>query len=379
MPDKKRIEIFPAKYGFFPYMFLIYLFMPGYYIFFEPGWKMVAGYVLIGIFLVTYRQLYQHIEGDNNSFTYWLMLQVLIILVLAIFYNINNLFLGFFPANFIGYYKDRRKFVIALILFGLTIILPVIIRFNEFYPNNIFYLIPFIVIMLVSPFGIRSMINRMELEKKLDEANERIKELVKREERMRIARDLHDTLGHTLSLITLKSQLVGKLIIKDSNRAMVEVKKIERTSRAALAQVRELVSDMRTITVAEELIESESILKAAGISFFFHGETKLDRIPVLTQNILSMCLREGVTNVVKHSGANKCLVHIAEKAGEILISIHDNGKGISINNKAGNGLKGMSERLELIDGAVDIVTESGTKLMITVPIIVKERGEGVVS
>ena len=379
MPDKKKFEIFPAKFGFFPYMFLIYLFMPGYYIFFEPGLKMVAGYVLLVIFLVTYRQLYQFIESDNKTYTYWLMLQVSIILILAIFYNINNLFLGFFPANFIGYYKDRRKFVFALILFGITIISPLIIRLNELYPNNMLYFIPFIVIMLVSPFGIRSLVNKMELEKQLDEANERIKELVKRDERMRIARDLHDTLGHTLSLITLKSQLVGKLITKDSNRAIVEAKEIERTSRAALAQVRELVSDMRTITVSEELIESESILEAAGISFFIHGETKLTGIPVLTQNILSMCLREGVTNVVKHSGATKCLVHIAQKTGEILISIHDNGKGISLNNKAGNGLKGMSERLELIDGAVNIVTENGTKLTITVPIIVKEREEGVVS
>ncbi|WP_066293610.1 sensor histidine kinase [Bacillus sp. FJAT-29937] len=379
MPDKKKFEIFPAKYGFFPYMFLIYLFMPGYYIFFEPGWKRGVGYVLLAIFLVTYRQLYQFIESNNKTYTYWLILQVSIILILAVFYNINHLFLGFFPANFIGYYKDRRKFVYALILFGVTIISPLIIRFNELYPNNMLYFIPFIVIMLVSPFGIRSMVNKMELEKQLDEANERIKELVKRDERMRIARDLHDTLGHTLSLITLKSQLVGKLITKDSNRAISEAKEIERTSRAALAQVRELVSDMRTITVSEELIESESILEAAGISFFFHGETKLTGIPVLTQNILSMCLREGVTNVVKHSGATKCLVHIAEKAGEILISIHDNGKGISLNNKSGNGLNGMSERLKLIDGTVNIVTENGTKLTITVPIIVKEREEGVVS
>lgn len=353
--------------------------MPAYYIFFEHGFKLVAGYVLLGIFLVTYRQLYQILECTNKMFSFWLIVQIAIVLILAIFFNINNLFLGFFPANFIGYYKDKRKFSIALILFSLAIITPLIIRFRDFYPNNLLYFIPFIVIMLISPFGIKSMMNKMELEKKLDEANERIKELVKREERMRIARDLHDTLGHTLSLITLKSQLVGKLIEKDSNRAKAEVKEIERTSRSALSQVRELVSDMRTITVAEELLESQSILEAAGIVFFFHGDTKLQGIPGLTQNILSMCLREGVTNVVKHSEAKKCLIHIVEKAGEIQMSIQDDGKGIPLNNKAGNGLKGMSERLALIDGSLHLATENGTKLIITVPIIVKEREAGVVS
>ncbi|MEH7345499.1 sensor histidine kinase [Bacillus sp. JJ1532] len=376
---KKKFEIFPARYGFFPYIFLVYLFMPGYYIYFEPGIKLVAGFMLLGLFLVTYRQLYHYIDNGDRTYTIWLLIQVAIILILSIFYNINNVFLGFFPANFIGWYRDRKIFFKGLILFGLAIISPIIIRFGELYPNNYFYFIPFIVIMLISPFGIRSMANKMELEEKLNEANEKIKELVKREERLRIARDLHDTLGHTLSLITLKSQLVGKLIEKDSNRAKAEAKEIERTSRAALAQVRELVSDMRTITVAEELLESESILEAAGITFFFHGETKLEGIPVLTQNILSMCLREAVTNVVKHSKAKKCFVHIVEKAGEIQISIHDNGKGISINNMAGNGLKGMSERLQLIDGSINISSENGTKLIISVPIIVKEREAGNVS
>ncbi|WP_313770628.1 sensor histidine kinase [Bacillus sp. S/N-304-OC-R1] len=376
---KKKIEIFPAKFGFFPYMFLMYLSMPAYYIYFEPGWKKVTGYVLLVIFLVTYRQLYQYIERDNIQYTVWLVVQIGIMLILSIFFNINNIFLGFFPANFIGWYREKKKFMIALILFGTTIIIPILVRINELIPNNIFYFVPFIVIMFMSPFGIRSMVNKMELEKQLDEANERIKELVKREERMRIARDLHDTLGHTLSLITLKSQLVGKLIDKDSSRAKNEAKEIERTSRAALSQVRELVSDMRAITVSEELIESESILEAAGITYFLNVETQLEEIPVLTQNILSMCLREAVTNVVKHSGAKKCLIHIVERAGEIQVSIHDDGRGVSISNRAGNGLNGMSERLALLDGTLNIASENGTKLRITIPIIVKEREAGIVS
>lgn len=349
--------------------------MPGYYIYFETGWKLYAGYVLLGLFLVTYRQLYFAMK----SFTNWLILQIAIVLFLSVFININIVFLGFFPAHFIGWYKEKKQFFTALILFGLSIFTPIIIHYNHLNPNTLFYIIPFILIMLFSPFGIRSMNSRMELERQLDEANERIEELVKREERLRIARDLHDTLGHTLSLITLKSQLVGKLLMKDIERAKHEVKEIERTSRAALSQVRELVSDMRAITITEELQASSAILEAAGISFQYHDDSILEDASGVTQNIVSMCLREAVTNVVKHSQAKNCYIAIIENAGEMMISIQDDGKGIGINNQAGNGLKGISERLELIDGALKITSHKGTKLLITVPVIVKEREGDVVS
>lgn len=244
---------------------------------------------------------------------------------------------------------------------------------------NLFYLIPFIIIMLVTPFGIRSMNGKMELEMKLDQANEQIRELVKREERMRIARDLHDTLGHTLSLLTLKSQLISKLALKDPERASIEAKEMERTSRSALAQVRELVSDMRTITVAEEIIEAQSILKTAGISLHVRGDTELEAIPHLTQNILSMCLKEAITNVVKHSSAKNCFVTLQELEGEVSLTIEDDGKGMSSKETLGNGLMGIAERLELIDGMLKLTSQKGTKLVMSVPIIVKEREAGIVS
>lgn len=370
---KGKLEIFPSRYGFFPYMFLIYLFMPGYYVYFERGWKLYAGYVLLGLFLITYRQLY----FAGRSFTSWLILQIAIVLFLSVFININILFLGFFPAHFIGWYEEKKKFYTALVLFGLSIFTPLIIHYNQLNPNALFYFIPFILIMLFSPFGIRSMNSRMELERQLDEANERIEELVKREERLRIARDLHDTLGHTLSLITLKSQLVGKLLTKDIERAKHEAKEIERTSRSALSQVRELVSDMRAITISEELQASSAILEAAGIAFHYQGDSKLEEASGITQNILSMCLREAVTNVVKHSQAKNCHIAIIENEGEIMISIQDDGRGMDENCLEGNGLKGISERLELIDGSLKITSYKGTKLMITVPVIVKEREAGV--
>lgn len=194
---------------------------------------------------------------------------------------------------------------------------------------------------------------------------------------MRIARDLHDTLGHTLSMITLKSQLVHRLISMDKEKALHEAKEIEKTSRSALKQVRELVSDMRAITFAEELMETETILEAAGIHYQFEGDSKLEEVPLLTQNILSMCLKEGITNVVNHSQAKNCVIKMIKKAGEIELTIYDDGRGFDGKSKDGNGLKGIYERLRLIDGYININSTNGTKLIITIPIIIKEKKAGV--
>ncbi|WMT41143.1 sensor histidine kinase [Paenibacillus sp. D2_2] len=236
--------------------------------------------------------------------------------------------------------------------------------------------------MLVSPFGIRSMNRRQQLEKELSQANERIKELVKREERVRIARDLHDTLGHTLSLIILKSQLVEKMTTKDPQRAQNEAREIYQTSRAALRQVRELVSDMRAITVAEELTEVAEILQVANIKLEIEGDARLEDVALLTQNIISLCIKEGTTNIVKHSQATHCRISITRTDRKITVQIEDNGIGPAQQDQEGirygNGLNGMCERLSLIEGSLSVATSArqGTTMTITVPQIIKEREDG---
>ncbi|GKU83536.1 sensor histidine kinase [Niallia sp. NCCP-28] len=374
MEAKKRIVLFPARFGFFPYMFLVYLILPAFYIAQATGVKRVIGYLLLALFLVSYRQLYMYM--DKKIYTFWIGVQMGIIFLLSIFYNPNILFMGFFPANFIGYYKNKRHFYQALAVFAITQIIPLFYYVGNASFGSMIYYLPFFVIMLMSPFGIRSMNKRMDLEKQLDVANEQINQLVKREERMRIARDLHDTLGHTLSLLTLKSQLVGKLAVHKPEQAKLEAKEMEKISRSALKQVRELVSDMRAITIAEELVEVQTILEAADIGFDMDIDKKVSEIPHLTQNILSLCLKEAINNVIKHSGAKCCSVRILLEHGKVEVAISDNGIGISGQRLLGNGLNGMKERLQLVEGELSFTSNHGTLLEITVPIIVKERKEG---
>ncbi|WP_066321175.1 sensor histidine kinase [Bacillus sp. FJAT-29814] len=372
---KQSFSIFPRKYGFFPYVFLVYFGFPIYYLTKETGMKQLFGYGMVLLFLVSYRQLYFLIE--KKGFSYWLAVQLGIVFIFTMFYNLNHVFLGFFTANFIGWYRDKKVFRRGLISLAFVTMFPFIVhvvRTEKFFtPSELLFFVPFLIIMLISPFGIRSLSRRMELEQELDRANQRIEELVKREERVRIARDLHDTLGHTLSLLTLKSQLVQRLIAVDSDRARNEAKEMEVTSRAALKQVRELVTDMRAITILEELLEIQQILRAAGITYQYDGDIDFSRIPPFTQNMISMCMKEAATNVVKHSRASHCSISIHLSAEKLKAVIRDDGMGIPPKNtQFGNGLKGIEERLALIDGTLMLRNQNGAVLEIVVPIIKKE-------
>lgn len=391
---REQFRLFPRRFGFYPYIWLIYLVFPILNLKGYSGYKLLAGYVLVGLFVVTYRQLYW---SEGKTYSAWLGLQMLLIAVLCIVYSPYNLYMGFFASNFIGWYTELRRFKQAFIVFTVMIIGLALLSLAKMYGTEGIFLFPFVLMMLISPFGIRSMNRRRMLEKELDQANEVIKEMVKREERMRIARDLHDTMGHTLSLITLKSQLVEKLAVKNPERAQAEAREIQRTSRAALRQVRELVSEMRAVSVAEELAEAGEMLRSAEIGLEVDGDAALPGVSDLTQNILSLCIKEAVTNIVKHSGADLCRIGIGMTAGEVRITVEDNGVGPGLQDggaegaahrRDGNGMKGMAERLALIDGSLTLGpgtgsgigagsgTGTGTLLTVVTPRVVKDRKDG---
>ncbi|PAD83905.1 two-component sensor histidine kinase [Niallia circulans] len=373
MDTKKRFELFPKRYGFFPYIFLVYVLLPIIQVMQEKGIKQLIGILLVLVFLLAYRQLYCHME--ESIFNYWLVVQILIVMFFSILYDPNLLFMGYFPANFIGYYSGKKYFYYFYSLFAISLVIPIIFSWKGVNPQSLFFLVPFFIIMLISPFGIRSMNRRMDLERQLDIANEQISHLVKREERMRIARDLHDTLGHTLSLLTLKSQLVAKMVPAQPDSAIQEAKEMESISRSALKQVRELVSDMRAITIREAIVEIQTALQAAEIESELTIELEDEKVPLLTQNIISLCLKEAVTNIIRHSAATISKVLIQQRLGEIELIVQDNGKGVKAEETQGNGLKGMRERLELVDGKWSMTSDSGTTIHIIVPIIQKEGRE----
>ncbi|MCU4905257.1 sensor histidine kinase [Bacillus paranthracis] len=368
MTEKKRIEIFPKHMGFFPYMWLVYLLFPIYNLTQVSGWKLVIGSGMLIVFMITYRQLY----FVQKTFILWACIQMILTLLFALFYNPFMIFFGFFTASAMGFAPSKKVFRILLCLLVVMLGVFVFINMNQLTPTSLINIVPMFILMLLTPFGMRNFNQKKMLRNQLNEANEQIKDLVKREERQRIARDLHDTLGHTLSLITLKSQLVEKLIVKNPERASTEAKEITQTSRTALKQLRELISDMRMITVEEELEQIKAILQAANIELEIKQETSASSLSPIEQNILGMCLREAVTNVVKHSKATRCIVSVRELQGELILTVEDNGIGLADQNHDGNGIRGMKERIALIDGFVELGTiNPGTLLTVKVPVVIR--------
>lgn len=367
---KKKFKLFPEKYGYFPYIWLIYLAFPIRYLMLETGSKRIIGFLLLMIFVVVYRQTY----ATKKSPELWVLIQIGIIFICASFYNIGYLYMNFYPASFLGYIRTKARYFQLYAVFVVAVITPFLFQQGAWMNQDTFFMIPFFVLMMVFPFGMRMQVKRRELQNELNKANEQIHELVKREERQRIARDLHDTLGHTLSLITLKSQLIERVVTSDPDRAKQEAKEIQNTSRAALKQVRELIADMRNSSIQEEIVQVKGILQAANIACTYEEHMQAEETPLFTQNILSMCLREAVTNVVKHSKATCCKVILAKEKGRILLTVNDNGIGIQQNNGEGNGMKGMQERLSFIDGTFTVSTgETGTSLICSVPIVIRRR------
>ena len=201
-------------------------------------------------------------------------------------------------------------------------------------------------------------------DEKLTLAHDEIEHLAKVAERERIARDLHDVLGHTLSLITLKSELARKLVDRDPERAKQEMQDVENASRAALADVREAIRGYRSDGIFAELARARAALETAGVTV----ECDTDTVPLspAQESVLSLALREAVTNVVRHAEARRCNVSLKRNEALCTLEVADDGCGAA--GPEGNGLRGMRERLEALGGSLRLLTSNGTRLIIDLPL-----------
>ena len=158
------------------------------------------------------------------------------------------------------------------------------------------------------------------------------------DERNRFARDLHDILGHSLTVITVKAELANRLLDVDPGRARAELADLERLSRDALTDVRRAVQGYRDLTLPGELARAREALEAAEIEAVLPNST--DEVPSELRELFAWTVREGVTNVIRHSGASRCTVRLAPSAVEIC----DDGTGPTGENRTGTGLDGLRER-----------------------------------
>lgn len=202
-------------------------------------------------------------------------------------------------------------------------------------------------------------------------SHDEIRRLAATAERERIGRDLHDLLGHTLSLITLKLELSRRLFDRDPIAARREMEEAEQVARHALAEVRSAVTGIRASGVIAELAAARLLLNTSMIEFTY-GDTVPD-IPVRIDNELALVLREAITNIHRHAGATFAEVRLTVDGHACVMTIVDNGRGIA--GGEGNGICGMRERVRALGGtlAFESMRSGGTTLRIDIPVRAEDR------
>ncbi len=370
---QKWHHIFHKSTGLSPYVWVVFYILPFYSIFRSSSMdRWVYGIVMIIMFFACYVLAF---KSKGWVVYFWTSVQIIISITMTLMFG--YMYFALFLAFFIGNIQNRGGFFTMYTIHLLTTIVAInyelITRSPVFLSQLPFVLVSIIAVVLL-PATTYNRNNQDKLQGQLEDANKRISELVIMEERQRISRDLHDTLGQKLSLIGLKSDLASKLISKNPAQAVVEINDVRQTARSALKEVREMITQMRGIRLEDELVRIRQFLQAAEIEFELEGSPKLTNTSLITENVLSMCIKEAVTNVVKHSGATFCRIGIEPSRTDLVIKVADNGRGIkpsSPENK-GHGLQGMRERLEFVNGSMEIVQNSGTTIVVKVPTVIRQ-------
>jgi len=190
-------------------------------------------------------------------------------------------------------------------------------------------------------------------------SHEEVRRLAALAERERIGRDLHDLLGHTLSMVALKSELAARLVTRDPAAAGGEMREVGTIAREALTQVRQAISGIRTAGIAAELASARLLLETDGIAFDYVIEQEFAgaALDPAAENALAMALREAVTNIQRHARAHRASVRFSLEHGEALVRIDDDGRGGAV--APGTGLSGMRERLASVGGELRIARAAG--------------------
>lgn len=377
---QKWHQIFHKKTGLSPYVWVVFYILPFYFIFRSSAtYQIVLGTSMIIVFFICYVLSF---VSKGWLMYFWSSVQILISITMTLLFS--YVYFSLFLAFFIGNIQNRAGFIT---LYTIHLVSTIVTINYGFVSQNPVYItqLPFVIINVIGvillPVTTYNRNRSDKLQGQLEDANKRISELVKLEERQRIARDLHDTLGQKLSLIGLKSDLAGKLISKNPTQAQIEINDVRQTARSALKEVREMVTSMRGTRLEDEMFRVKQILKAAEIDLILEGDPQLTNTSLMNENVVSMCLKEAITNIIKHSSASTCSIAIEPTQTDLVIKVRDNGVGMGKESVVllGNGLRGMKERLEFVNGCMEIVSNNGTTIVIKVPNAFKppEREAGI--
>jgi two-component system sensor histidine kinase DesK len=317
----------------------------------------------VAAFLALYLSLMLRPAEPLRRRSEWLRLAALVVLALAISLDDSAQWASLFiyVAAVAGFRLPFARALPAILLCAtLTVTVGAV---ADYEAGDVIALTIYVLAIGIMLLSFASLIHANA---ELRAARAQIARLAVADERLRFARDLHDLLGHSLSVIALKSELAGRLLGRDPERAAAEVAEIERVTREALVEVREAVTGYRRMTLADELAGARIALSAAGIEATVEREKVT--LPPESESVLAWAVREGATNVIRHSGARRCAIRVSAGLADVAVEVVDDGAGSAVNG-GGSGLAGLAERARQHGGRVEAAPGSagGFRLRVSVP------------
>ncbi|MFC3093810.1 sensor histidine kinase [Alteromonas sediminis] len=344
--------------GYLPYVLLVYmwfLFIP-FFFYAPPLSTWLITLIGAGCFLVIY--FWTHWQHDVRRN----LLSIMLICVIGSVVALENT-----GASVFFVYASAFAFKVGPPKTAMLVIGVIVSYVGGYaYLNSLSWYFTYPTMFFSTVIGginiYQTEINRKNRLLKLSQ--EELSKVAAMAERERIARDLHDLIGHTLSMITMKTQLANKLIDKDIERAKKELKELETISRETLSDVRDAVTGFKNRDFTSELANAKVVFQNADIALNTDMRAQVPKGEV--NKTLTLALREMVTNVMRHSNASECTINLFEEGDDIVLSFSDNGKVESLT--MGNGLKGVQERAESCGGSLRLTFEHGYQLILRVPV-----------
>ncbi|MGH8106333.1 MAG: sensor histidine kinase [Arenimonas sp.] len=363
-PNSPRLSVETSgtmhNYKYLPYINLVYLMFLFFPLFFNPrldNLHIIATLASLVVFLPLHFMSY-----TSNSRVAILIAATMVLLCYALMplnYGANTyLIYGVITAAYV--FKARN----ALIFLGIALLLMGLQAYWLKFPV-IFYAATTIMSSMLVFYTLYSR-NVERSNQSLKLSQQEVQRLAQSAERERIGRDLHDVLGHTLSLIVMKSELASRLYERDPEAAIAQIREVESVARDALGQIRTAVAGIRLAGLEAELANARLSLLSADIQL--HYQLAPVELSSEVETVLALAVREAVTNIIRHSNANKVEIELIKIRNNLQLQISDNGKNTLVT--PGHGLSGMRERLELLGGRLEIDTgpNGGVRLILSCPI-----------
>jgi two-component system sensor histidine kinase DesK len=328
--------------------------------------------VVFATFLLVY---YYYITTRNKAVRYWMIAATFLLGIISMPWNGGGCTFFIYAAAFFPFAVASVRKTLAFFLLEVAVCAAEARFLHVSWPQAIMA----ISLLLIVGGGNIFFAREKRANDKLRKAYEEIEAITAVAERERIARDLHDVLGHTLSVITLKAELAGRLIHTDPARSAAEIAEVESTARTALAEVREAIGGYRARGLATEIESARRALDTAGVTLILDSETNNESelgapgsdlrtwvstaaLSAAEETVLALALREAVTNIVRHARAKTCRLQFITDQGRRRLIVEDDGEHALTSE--GNGLRGMRERVESIGGHLALTRDSGTRLLI---------------